>query len=267
GADFYLRPIYTIIRYWSYLIGYNIFVIGMKALLQIPACIFTSEMESICWLNQLFGISCIRKFNQIATDSTCKVPSEGIGLVWDGICFAFLLLQLRIFQSYYFCHIINESKASTILASRGAELIEGLRRKQVKLQIQREEEILLKIKQKMDRIKANQQKFQTSSAVDGHEMEAVAPLARTTSLSSCAGYHTPIEDEVAASELPSDFGRSVSVLNAQAPSPMSAVLTVSLEGYLDHQQISYGSPPSSDIAVRRGPSSEESYPVFSPLPT
>ncbi|XP_037048041.1 uncharacterized protein LOC119082595 [Bradysia coprophila] len=86
-------------------------------------------------------------------------------------------------------------------------------------------------------------------------------------MSSCAGYHTPIEDEVAASELPSDFGRSVSILNAQAPSPMSAVLTVSLDGYLDHQQISYGSPPSSDIAVRRGPSSEESYPVFSPLPT
>lgn len=97
--------------------------------------------------------------------------------------------------------------------------------------------------------------------------EPVAPLARTTSMSSCAGYHTPIEDEVAASELPSDFGRSVSILNAQVPSPMSAVLTVSLDGYLDHQQISYGSPPSSEIAVRRGPSSEESYPVFSPLPT
>lgn len=43
-------------------------------------------------------------------------------------------------------------------------MIEGLRRKQVKLQIQREEEILLKIKQKMDRIKANQQKFQPITA-------------------------------------------------------------------------------------------------------
>lgn len=43
---------------------------------------------------------------------------------------------------------------------RGAELIEQLRKKQVKLQAQREEEILHKIKQKMDRIKANQQKFQ-----------------------------------------------------------------------------------------------------------
>lgn len=90
----------------------------------------------------------------------CEVLKEDVGLVWDCVCFTFLILQLRIFQSYYFCHIINESKASTILASRGAELIEGLRRKQVKIQAQREEEILQKIKQKMDRIKANQQKLQ-----------------------------------------------------------------------------------------------------------
>lgn len=46
--------------------------------------------------------------------------------------------------------------------SRGAELIESLRKKQVKIQAQREEEILQKIKQKMDRIKANQQKLQPS---------------------------------------------------------------------------------------------------------
>lgn len=73
-------------------------------------------------------------------------------------------MQLRIFQSYYFCHIINESKASTILASRGAELIESLRRKQVRIQAQREGEILQKIKQKMDRIKATQQKLQPTLA-------------------------------------------------------------------------------------------------------
>lgn len=43
---------------------------------------------------------------------------------------------------------------------RGAELIEALRRKQFKLQATLETEILQKIKQKMDRIKANQQKLQ-----------------------------------------------------------------------------------------------------------
>lgn len=51
-------------------------------------------------------------------------------------------------------------RLNTIFAYRGAELIESLRKKQVKIQAQREEEILQKIKQKMDRIKANQQKLQ-----------------------------------------------------------------------------------------------------------
>lgn len=52
-------------------------------------------------------------------------------------------------------------------------------------------------------------------------LEGTAPLARTTSMSSCAGYHTPIEDEVAGdgvSDLPSDIVPTPlggSLLNAQ----------------------------------------------------
>lgn len=44
-------------------------------------------------------------------------------------------------------------------------------------------------------------------------LEGTAPLARTTSLSSCAGYHTPIEDEVAGegtSNTASDLGQVAS---------------------------------------------------------
>lgn len=88
-------------------------------------------------------------------------------------------------------------------------------------------------------------------------------------MSSCAGYHTPIEDEVAGdgvSDLPSDLGRGQSFLSTQAPSPMSAILTVSLEGYLDPQRLSFGSPPGSDITLPHRPCSEESFPVFSPIP-
>lgn len=124
---------------WGSLIGYNIFVITSKALLQIPGCIFIQQLNDVCWIVQLFGISCIRKFkihedthkvcfltlfnlnfkpNFVFQIENCAVPFEDVGLVWDGICFAFLILQLRLFKSYYFCHIINESKASTILASR-----------------------------------------------------------------------------------------------------------------------------------------------------
>lgn len=47
---------------------------------------------------------------------------------------------------------------------------------------------------------------------------------------------------------------------------MSAVLTVSLDGYLDTQRLSFGSPPGSEITMPQVPSSDESYPVFSPVP-
>ena len=75
------------------------------------------------------------------------------------VCFAFLIIQYRVFQSHYFCHIINDTKASTILASRGAELIEDLKKKQMEQEMEHESKMLKKLKMKMDRIKATQKKF------------------------------------------------------------------------------------------------------------
>lgn len=42
-------------------------------------------------------------------------------------------------------------------------------------------------------------------------------------------------------------------------------MTVSLEGYLEPQRLSFGSPPGSDL-LPRIPSLDESFPVFSPPP-
>ncbi|XP_055598919.1 piezo-type mechanosensitive ion channel component-like isoform X5 [Uranotaenia lowii] len=171
GTDFYLRPIKSILKTWNVLIAYNVFVITTKTLLQLVGCLYLQQLtESTCWLVQLLGISCLsaRENGDVIPDpvqppapdlSQCNVPYDDSGLFWDGVCFAFLLLQRRIFASHYFCHIINETKASTILASRGAELIEELRIKEVKLEAERESQILQKIKMKMDRIKATQQKI------------------------------------------------------------------------------------------------------------
>ena len=86
------------------------------------------------------------------------MPVEDSGLFWDGVCFAFLIIQRRLFSSHYFCHVINEAKASLILASRGNELIEELRLKESDAEKEREAQILQKIKTKMDRIKATQQR-------------------------------------------------------------------------------------------------------------
>lgn len=89
----------------------------------------------------------------------CQVSYEEASLFWDGMCFAFLIIQRRIFSSYYFFHLIKEIKAQQVLASRGAELIHEIQAKEVADQEQAEKEVMEKIKQKMDRIKAARQRM------------------------------------------------------------------------------------------------------------
>ncbi|KAJ8911745.1 hypothetical protein NQ315_003645 [Exocentrus adspersus] len=175
GSDFYLRPIPKILRQWQWLLAYNVTVIFLKAFFQILGCIVVHQIPFNCSLVQLFGIGCVRKFGDldltnIDDDNTspkiCKVPREFTGIAWDGICFGLLIIQRRIFNSYNFFHMVDETKATTILASRGAELIEEMRLKTMTDQEELEHQILDKIKQKMDRIKANQQKIQNAGYKD-----------------------------------------------------------------------------------------------------
>ncbi|XP_044744035.1 piezo-type mechanosensitive ion channel component isoform X4 [Chrysoperla carnea] len=184
GSDLFLRPIANIVKIWEHLIIYNVFVIMMKASLQILGCIFIRVTESYsCWAIEMFGIGCIRYFSDLFAnvapdpldnDERCAViPNSDVSLNWDLACFACLIFQRRIFKSYYFFHIIDDTKAMTILASRGAELIEDLRGKHVKEQEEKEKLILENIKTKMDRIKENQRKIQgpTYKEPDSHYVD------------------------------------------------------------------------------------------------
>ncbi|XP_050309997.1 piezo-type mechanosensitive ion channel component isoform X2 [Anthonomus grandis grandis] len=172
GSDMYLRPIKEIIKKWNWLLGYNVTVILIKAFFQLLGCVFIHEYTGECHWLMLFGIGCVRKFGNIEeiaelpSTSQCKVPREYLGLFWDGLCFGLLIMQKRLFQSYNFFHMINDTKATTILASRGAELIEEMRSKRMDEQVEEEHRILEKIKVKMDRIKANQQKIQAIRSGD-----------------------------------------------------------------------------------------------------
>ncbi|CAH0726071.1 unnamed protein product, partial [Brenthis ino] len=316
GTDFYLRPKEAILKWWSWLLRYNVSVVAVKALLQIPGCMFSEVLQAhACWLVQLLGIGCVDKFAggniarflkmQYHTTSVCSVPQEDIGLAWDGVCFAFLILQRRLFHSYYFYRVIDESKATTVLASRGAELIEELRQKQMHIQEDQEVKILEKIKVKMERIKANQKKIQgvmskepahhDADEEDEEEEETQpgeseqVPLVRGDSEESRRGYHTPTSPTSPSSPAsrrgfhtplsePSAPPSPVRPMPALAPlpltaptsqggppSPSSALMTVSLDAYLEPRRISFESPPSSDL-LPRAHSPEESYPVFSPPP-
>ncbi|XP_024120347.2 piezo-type mechanosensitive ion channel component 2 [Oryzias melastigma] len=97
--------------------------------------------------------------DSISSKSDCEIPKNEAGIIWDSICFAFLLLQRRVFMSYYFLHVVADIRASQILASRGAELFQATIVKAVKARLEEESKSVEQLKRQMERIKVRQQKF------------------------------------------------------------------------------------------------------------
>lgn len=54
----------------------------------------------------------------LSRDQDCLLPVEEAGVLWDSVCFLFLLLQRRVFLSHYFLHVRAELQATALLASR-----------------------------------------------------------------------------------------------------------------------------------------------------
>ncbi|XP_028816356.1 piezo-type mechanosensitive ion channel component 2 isoform X2 [Denticeps clupeoides] len=163
GGDLLLKPIKSILHYWDFLIAYNVFVITMKNILSIAACGYIKALvANHCWLIQLFSLACtIKGYSrpEQQANKQCELPSDEAGIIWDSICFAFLLLQRRVFMSYYFLHVVADIRSSQILASRGAELFQATIVKAVKARIEEEKKSMDLLKRQMDRIKSRQQKF------------------------------------------------------------------------------------------------------------
>nr|XP_046263796.1 piezo-type mechanosensitive ion channel component 2 isoform X4 [Scatophagus argus]XP_046263797.1 piezo-type mechanosensitive ion channel component 2 isoform X4 [Scatophagus argus] len=161
GGELLLKPIKKILHYWDFLIAYNIFVITMKNILSILACGYINSLKKKhCWLIQLLSLACtIKDYDIDKSPENCELPSSEAGIIWDSICFAFLLLQRRVFMSYYFLHVVADIRASQILASRGAELFQATIVKAVKARLEEESKSVEQLKRQMERIKVRQQKF------------------------------------------------------------------------------------------------------------
>ncbi|KAI1297255.1 Piezo-type mechanosensitive ion channel component 2 [Halotydeus destructor] len=168
GSEFYLKPIKTIIKTWKVLLAYTAVVMLLKTTIEILGCLFSGTLytASWCWVAQLFGVGCKKKLVNgpdhsiicINVDtSACTLAEDASSIFWDGICFCFCLIQKRIFGSHYFSYLVKDIKAQQVLASRGAELIHEIQAKEVMEQEQAEKEVMEKIKNKMDRIRAKQQ--------------------------------------------------------------------------------------------------------------
>uniref|UniRef100_A0A6Q2YE79 Piezo-type mechanosensitive ion channel component n=1 Tax=Esox lucius TaxID=8010 RepID=A0A6Q2YE79_ESOLU len=130
GKRLLRKPSRTRLVMWDCLIIYNVAVIIAKNMLSILACVFVMEMQKgFCWVIQLFSLVCTVKGyydpNDLS-DKTCTLPVEEAGIIWDSICFFFLLLQRRVFLSCYFLHVTADLKASAQQASRGFELFRAM---------------------------------------------------------------------------------------------------------------------------------------------
>uniref|UniRef100_A0A671LES7 Uncharacterized protein n=1 Tax=Sinocyclocheilus anshuiensis TaxID=1608454 RepID=A0A671LES7_9TELE len=126
GTRLLIKPSRTRLVLWDCLIIYNVAVIISKNILSILACVFVLEMQkNFCWAIQLFSLVCTVKGyydpNSVR-DKECSLPVEEAGIIWDSICFFFLLLQRRVFLSFYFLHVSADLQASARQASRGFEL-------------------------------------------------------------------------------------------------------------------------------------------------
>ncbi|TRY96182.1 hypothetical protein DNTS_026761, partial [Danionella cerebrum] len=99
GTQLLIKPSRTRLLMWDCLIIYNVAIL---------ACVFVMEMQkNFCWVIQLFSLVCTVKGYydpDSVLDKDCSLPVEEAGIIWDSICFFFLLLQRRIFLSFYFLH-------------------------------------------------------------------------------------------------------------------------------------------------------------------
>ena len=86
----------------------------------------------------------------------------------------FLLLQKRIFASYYWEHIVAELRSQAKLASQGAVLFNQITHKRIEEDREREEQTVRKITQSLQRIKEQQYKLNQSDS------KAAAALAESS---------------------------------------------------------------------------------------
>ncbi|XP_048461723.1 piezo-type mechanosensitive ion channel component 1 isoform X1 [Rhincodon typus] len=163
GRRLLVKPANSRLNFWDCLIMYNVTVIIAKNMLSLLACVFLKQLQSnFCWMIQLFSLHCTVKGyydeNELK-DPECTLPVGEAGIIWDSICFFFLLLQRRVFLSYYFIHVTTDMKASKLQASRGFQLFNASLIKNMNFHRETEKKSIAQLKRQMERIRAKQEKY------------------------------------------------------------------------------------------------------------
>ncbi|XP_019390999.1 PREDICTED: piezo-type mechanosensitive ion channel component 1 [Crocodylus porosus] len=187
GTAMLSKPARARLAIWDCLILYNVTVIISKNMLSLLSCVFVQQMQnSFCWVIQLFSLVCTVKGyydpKSMSRDQDCALPVEEAGIIWDSICFFFLLLQRRVFLSYYFLHVTADLQASALQASRGFALFKASMLKSMSFHRQAEKKSLVQLKRQMERIRAKQEKYHQerlpSDTTEGAEDDQTEPGGR-----------------------------------------------------------------------------------------
>ncbi|XP_027622394.1 piezo-type mechanosensitive ion channel component 2 [Tupaia chinensis] len=129
GHRLLLRPVKFILKPLDRLIAYSVLVVAVKTALSVGACVYLEALlVSHCWLVHSLGLYCtVEGYRRaIPEDEPCEPPKKEAGILWDAVCFTFLLLQRRVFLSYYHLFVVADLEATEALAGRGrAGLKEG----------------------------------------------------------------------------------------------------------------------------------------------
>ncbi|KAM8775190.1 piezo-type mechanosensitive ion channel component 1 [Rhynchonycteris naso] len=181
GTSLLQKDTRTRLVLWDCLILYNVTVIISKNMLSLLSCVFVEQMQSsFCWVIQLFSLVCTVKGyydprEMLGRDQDCLLPVEEAGVLWDSVCFVFLLLQRRVFLSYYFLHVRAELQATSLQASRGFALYNAANLKIIDYHRKAEEKSLAQLKRQMERIRAKQEKHRQGRVGHGHLQEPLDP--------------------------------------------------------------------------------------------
>ncbi|XP_070327921.1 piezo-type mechanosensitive ion channel component 2-like [Odocoileus virginianus] len=161
GSHLLLQPAKTILQPWDCLVAYSALVVAVKTFLSVGACVYLEALlKSHCWLVHIFGLSCTVPGYQLAIpeDEACEPPEKEAGILWDAVCLTFLLIQRRIFLSYYHLYVVADLEAAQALASRGAELLALSLREALEHSEEDEKKCLWVITRQIEKIKAKQRK-------------------------------------------------------------------------------------------------------------
>ncbi|KAJ8417804.1 hypothetical protein AAFF_G00226470 [Aldrovandia affinis] len=177
GRELLTRSSRSRLMLWDCLIMYNVAVIISKNMLSVLSCVFVEQMQArFCWVIQLFSLACTIKgyYDPKAVGGQdCVLPMEEAGIIWDSICFFFLLLERRVFLSFYFLHVKADLQASARQASRGFELFRASIVKSMRFHKETEQKSLSQLKRSMEHIRAKQRKHRDGQkASDSGEEES-----------------------------------------------------------------------------------------------